>query len=557
MRLAAILVLAGLVGTVAVGLAGTLLPAFGHLPAIGAHGPSLDAWSRLFAMPGLARSAATALALGIAAAALSLAIVLLVLAAFHGTRPFRLFVRLIGPLLSIPHAAAAFGLAFLLAPSGWFLRLLSPWATGFDRPPDFTLVNDPLGLALLAGLVAKEVPFLMLVALAVLPQTAPAQAMEVAAGFGYGRMKGFLVAVGPRLLPRIRLPLLAVAAYASGSVDMALILGPTGPPPLPVRVLRWFAEPDLTMRTIAAAGTVLQALVTGIVALAVLALEAAVRRRLAAAAISGRRRVEDRAARIAAGALACLPIAAIGLGAAALALWSVATAWRFPAAWPEGWSLATWTGLAPALAGPILTSAGLGLAAAAIALLAAIVLLAGAPPGSRASGPVAVLLFLPILVPETSWLFGLDVALSAAGLTPGPSTVLIGHVAQVVPYVHLSLAGPWAGLDRRLEPVAASLGAGPLRRLLAVRLPLLAGPLLTAAAVGFAVSIALYLPTLVLGGGRVATITTETLALAGGADRRITGATALVQALLPFAGFALTGLAVRALALRRRQPVSA
>ncbi|KPL54065.1 hypothetical protein ABB55_19135 [Prosthecomicrobium hirschii] len=557
MRLAAILVLAGLVGTVGLGLAGTLLPAFGHLPAIGAHGPSLDAWVRLLAMPGLARSAATALALGIAAATLSLAIVLLGLAACHGTRPFRLLVRLIGPLLSIPHAAAAFGLAFLIAPSGWLLRLLSPWATGFDRPPDLTLVNDPLGLALLAGLVAKEVPFLLLVALAALPQIAPDQAREVAAGFGYGRMKGFLVAVAPRLLPRIRLPLLAVAAYASGSVDMALILGPTGPATLPVRVLRWFAEPDLSMRTVAAAGAVLQAMVTGIAALAVLGVEAAIRRRLAAAAVSGRRRIDDRAARVLVGLVVLLPVATIGLGAAALALWSVATAWRFPAVLPDGWSLATWSGLAPVLAGPIRTSAGLGLAAAAIALTAVIVLLAGTPPGARPAGRVAVLLFLPILVPETSWLFGLDVALAAAGLPPGPATVLIGHVAQIVPYVHLSLAGPWSGLDPRLEPVAASLGAGPLRRLVAVRLPLLARPILTAAAVGFAVSIALYLPTLVLGGGRVATITTETVALAGGADRRVTGATALVQALLPFAGFALAGLAVRAIARRRRRPVSA
>ena len=47
---------------------------------------------------------------------------------------------------SVPHAAAAFGLAFLIAPSGLIARLLSPELTGWERPPDLLIVNDPLGL---------------------------------------------------------------------------------------------------------------------------------------------------------------------------------------------------------------------------------------------------------------------------------------------------------------------------------------------------------------------------------------------------------------------------
>jgi hypothetical protein len=39
--------------------------------------------------------------------------------------------------------------------------LVSPWLSGLTRPPDILIVNDPAGLAMMAGLIAKEVPFLL------------------------------------------------------------------------------------------------------------------------------------------------------------------------------------------------------------------------------------------------------------------------------------------------------------------------------------------------------------------------------------------------------------
>ena len=57
--------------------------------------------------------------------------------------------------------------------------------------------------------------------------------------------------------------------------------------------------------------------------------------------------------------------------------------------------------------------------------------------------------------------------------------------------------------------------------------------------IGFAVSVAQYLPTVFAGNGLVATLTTEAVTLASGADRRVVGAYATLQALLPMAGFAV------------------
>ncbi|MHA1523611.1 MAG: ATP-binding cassette domain-containing protein [Alphaproteobacteria bacterium] len=197
------------------------------------------------------------LASGLVTTGVSVAIVIALVAGWWGTRSFARLTRLIAPLLSIPHAAAAFGLAFLIAPSGWLMRLFSPWATGMSRPPDLLIVHDTYGLAMMAGLVGKEVPFLLLMVLAALPQTQNAKLMQVTGSLGYGRVAGWIKAVFPQIYRQIRLPVLAVVAYASSVVDVALILGPTTPAPLAVRLVGWMADPDIAMRFMASAGPVM------------------------------------------------------------------------------------------------------------------------------------------------------------------------------------------------------------------------------------------------------------------------------------------------------------
>ena len=100
--------------------------------------------------------------------------------------------------------------------------------------------------------------------------------------------------------------------------------------------------------------------------------------------------------------------------------------------------------------------------------------------------------------------------------------------------------------------MARALGKSPDAAFLRVRLPILLRPALIAFALGFAISVAQYLPTLLIGGGRVPTITTEAVALSSGGNRRLIGVYALVQSVLPFAGF-LIAAAVPAYLWRDRR----
>ncbi|KAJ56079.1 ABC transporter permease [Actibacterium mucosum KCTC 23349] len=547
-RLIPILVLGLLAGPVLAGVLGTLLPALGVTGQPGA-------FTALLNWPGLPRAAGLSLGTGLAATALSLALTALILAGWSGRRGFGVIERLISPLLSVPHAAAALGLAFLIAPSGWIMRLLSPWATGLDTPPNWLILNDPYGLALTLGLVVKEVPFLLLMSIAALPQTQPRRSALVAATLGYGAATGWLKTVWPRLYPQIRLPVYAVLAYGMSTVDMAIILGPSTPPTLAVEVVRWMNAPDLSGRNVAAAGAVAQLLLV-LLALALWRLAEMLGARLMASwtASGTRGHRASRVISLAGLGATGLVAGAIGLGLLVLGLWSVTRRWHFPDALPAEWSLRSWHSQTSTIAG--LTSQTM-LIAAVSATLAVILVLASLethrthPPNPRLRPFARLLSYLPLIIPQVAFLPGLQWGMLQAGLSTGTLAVIAAHLVFVVPYVYLSLSAPYHAWDSRHACVAASLGASDRRIFWRLRLPMLLAPVLTAAAVGLAVSVGQYLPTLVIGGGRVQTLTTEAVALASGGDRRVIGVFALVQTGLVALGFALAIAAPRLLWLNR------
>ncbi|MFV0245507.1 MAG: hypothetical protein ACK5IB_10870 [Qingshengfaniella sp.] len=258
LRIAVVLVVFGaFLLPITAGLIGTILPAMGHFPVIDARGIGLTAWTRLFQVPGIGRAVWLSLFTGIAATAVSVLLAMGVVAGLYGRASPRMIARLALPILATPHAALAIGLAFVMAPSGWIARALA-LAFDWSFPPDLATVGDPWGLALIVGLVVKEVPFLALMIMAALTQLPVRQQMAHARALGYGPAESWTKVIFPQLWPLIRLPVMVVLAYGLSVVDMAMILGPSNPPVLSVLVIRMMNDPDLAMLLPASAGGVLQ-----------------------------------------------------------------------------------------------------------------------------------------------------------------------------------------------------------------------------------------------------------------------------------------------------------
>lgn len=527
-------------------LLAALLPLAWSLWAAIVAGLDAAGWAALLQAPHTAAALAASVWTGLASTLLATAAAAWILAAtvgqLHSTAQSNRLTRLLAPLLAVPHAAFAIGLLALLAPSGWLLRILSPWATGLSAPPPWPTTQDPWGLGLIAVLVCKEIPFLLWAALAHLQRPDVArrlqQELRLAHTLGYSARAAWWRVGWPQLLPRLAAPLLAVLAYGLTVVDVALLIGPTTPPTLAVLAWQWLQDADpATNAQGAAAAWLLAATLTLLAALAWGAYRAPWRRQRQTRGAPPLRATER-----ATGHLPVL-VAAYGAVMLALLLGSVIGPWPFPRLWPDTLTWAAWEGVADSGA-TLWTSVWLALASSGAALLWAVAWLEWAP--ARWQQRARPLLMLPLVLPAVLWVLGLHRLSLAWGLDTTGTGLWLAHTLAALPYVLIALQGPYQGFDGRLRQVAATLGHGRWHFLLRVKWPLLRSALAASVAIGFAVSVAQYLPTLYVGAGRFATVTTEAVNLAAGGQRSLTAAYAWLQWLLPVLVFALAARLGRA-----------
>lgn len=485
----------------------------------------IQPWTLLLQWPGLMRSVGLSLWSAIAATLISLWLAL-ALCSQVIQRASCTARAISSAILAMPHIALATGLILLLSPSGWLLRLISPTFTGFVRPPDWPIVNDPYALSLILLLVIKETPFLFLMAFNIVGRIDVARQMQAANALGYHSEKAWWLLLVPQILVALRLPLFCVLAFGLSTVDIAILLGPQQPTTLALLVWQWISEPSMGHQSLAAAGTLL---------LIVITLASFGAWRYAEKSwltycrnAYGQRRSTWR--------MPLTPLWAMGivltLGAyAVLFVWSVAWRWPFSSSFPLKWSYDYWLTSVHQLSTPIINS----LLIASVANLLGLLLCIGFLEWQFYTRRNTNLWFLlvPLLTPQISLIFGLQhmaAWLDVIGLLP---SVIFAHMVFIVPYYFLSLSGTWQTFDPRLIYTAQSLGKSPWTCFWRIKIPLLSKPLALSVALGFAVSIGLYLPTLGLGAGRFPTLATETVAYASGIDRRMAAVAALWQTFIP------------------------
>lgn len=435
------------------------------------------------------------------------------------TPAYSRFVGQLPLLLAIPHLAFAVGLYLLLSPKGWLERLLAPLGLNWDGLP---LVQDSLGVTLALALGIKESWFLCWIIWAQLQRQHFAEQYLIAQTLGYSRAQIIWSTLVPQLLPKLRWPLVAVAAYSLSAVEMAWVLGPTHPPTLAILAWNWLLDPDPVRRQLGLVVTLCLMLLMLVLISIIWMLPTLLRpgqpsgRRLRALPGLGQPLLK--------GVLGVHVL--IGL---LLLLWSFTQSWFYPQLLPGKWSLNAWHSLAIE---PLINALTLGFSTAVAAIFLVLLVL---EMSFRRTGWMLIPLFLPVL----PLVVGQYQLVLWAELQPGWFAVWLAHMLWVLPYVYLVLRPAYQNLPQDQLLCARTLGLGPAALLLRVKVPLLLRPLCAALALGFSVSLAQYLPTIFIGGGRVDTLTTETLTRFAGGDKRLLGAQTLVLLLLAFSVYVL------------------
>lgn len=253
---------------VGVSLAYGVAQSLGMLAIIGTSQVSLDAYRELLSGVGPAGREfwpALGFSLWVSLASTGLAALgaLLVAAALGGRRrtadgPTLLLLNL---NLAFPHLVWAVALSLLLAQSGLLARIAA--ALGLiDAPAQFpVLVRDRYGLGIILHYVSKEIPFLVLIVLAVL-RTQGAQYDLVAENLGAGYWQRLRYVTLPLVLPALAAGSALVFAFSFGAYEVPALLGVRYPRTLAVLALEFFVNPDLNRRAAGMAISLIISLVT-------------------------------------------------------------------------------------------------------------------------------------------------------------------------------------------------------------------------------------------------------------------------------------------------------
>lgn len=458
---------------------------------------------------------------------------------FPGRRWQQLQQRL--PLfLSLPHVAFTVGFVFLIAPSGYFARLMAhvfDWIT----PPDWHTIHDANGWALAVVLALRESVFFLWMLFAILADSTLSRQMMIGKTLGYSSVQCWLRILIPQIIPRLGWPFVAVLAYGLSVVDVALIIGPTTPPSLAVLTWQWLTDPapeKQAMGNISSLMLVILLLIIGGVGRLLWWVFSRIWPYPTGIRSEPRQITNSILQRLPAFVFLIFYLVLFMLG-----LWSFATSWFFPALWPDHLTVMHWrqTDFTP-----FWTTLWLGLAACFISLPLVLCWLEWG--ARRWNG----LLYLPLILPALPLMSAQYQVLLHWRLDGTILGLVWSHLIWVFPYMLLTLVGPYQAFDQRYLLIARMLRHSVWVGCLRVKWPMLLIPILNSLAVGFSVSLAQYLPTLFAGGGRYDTVTTEAVALSAGGNSQVLAIQAFLQFILPFLAFSLAAFLPKAIQRYRR-----
>jgi putative thiamine transport system permease protein len=486
-----------------------------------------SAWTALFLHPQIWSALLLSIFTGLTSTFIALFCAVFIVARSNTAK----LLPLTGAMIALPHVAFAIGVSFLIMPSGIVARVLAV-IFGWTSPPNWITTHDPFGLSLIAVLALKEVPFLVWILASLMNREDIRRTFSgqraAALSLGHDINSIWLRIFLPQVLPKIIWPIFIVYIYAATVVDMALVIGPTQPPPFALVVWADLNDAQVINNARGAVGAVfLSTIVAGVAVLVWALLKVVARNRdwLSVGApfnfSSGMNSPTGRMK-----SLATFYVIIVGL----LFLLSLSPAWSFPHLWPDHISFAAWSRvwMQPSA---LVTSL---LLAIATTLTALVLIIAWFETRSQNDDRwlfivCAVALGLPSILLGLGQ-YKLALVMGLSGTAVG---LFLAHLIPVLAYMFVVLAGPYRAFDPRWHASACGLMVKPSQFLMAIKFPLLKAPLLASSAIGFAVSFVQYVPAQLISAGRFSTLPMEAVTLTSGSNRPLTAAFALLLMMPP------------------------
>ena len=238
-----------------------LLQSLGYLPAAGFEEFSADAYLEVVRSPGFLRSLVLTLWVSLASTVLTILFaVATALVLRHTFRGRGILTFLYQFPLTVPHIVVAAGMITLVSQSGLLSRLALHLGV-ISQQADFPiLVHDDWGIGIILVYLWKQIPFIGLIALAVL-QSIGEDYEELARSLGAEAWQRFRHVLLPLMLPGLVPGSIIIFAFVFGSFEVPYLMGESFPTMLSVLSYRLYIDTDLAFRPQAMAVSVVIAVV--------------------------------------------------------------------------------------------------------------------------------------------------------------------------------------------------------------------------------------------------------------------------------------------------------
>ena len=515
------------------GLLGFLLPSFGYFPILDKYDFNLNYFYLSFAIPGITKSIILSFFTGFISTLLALFFSQVIILYIFQTKFYQFLKTIISPLLALPHITMAIGLLFIFSPSGLFFRLFSPWLTGFERPPNFFILPDEYGFFLILGLVLKEIPFFILVSMSAIEQFGAKKFLNVGKSLQHSTFSVWCILLFPLIYKRIRLIVFIVIAFAASVLDMSLLLAPSTPSTLAIRILQYYQSSETDSLFIASNLALIQLFVIVILLLMWLLLEKLVSNKFVFTYLVRACSYKNSFIKYFIFSLILILLALSLLTIISSFLWGLGGNWFFPNLLPTSINIEIFVKFFNENKSIILISIFIPLIVSLLSCVIVILWVELTENFNKKYYYFEGFIFLPLFIPQTSFLIGIQSFITPLNFSNFFIPLIIVELFYVIPYSFIILAPSFREIKKDIIKVAASLGKNRFERLIFIKIPIIMPTFLLSIAIGMLVSFALYTPVYFIGAGRVTTLTVEALNLALSGAKKDLGVATIFQIIIP------------------------
>ena len=515
------------------GFLGFFLPSFGYFPAIGRYDFDLSYFNSSFDLPGISKSFKLSVFTGLFSTILALFFSQVILLKLFQTNIYNYIRLIIAPLLALPHITMAVGLIFLFSPSGLIFRLISPWLTGFDRPPNLFIIPDEYGIFLILGLLLKETPFFLLLSMSALEQLPARKVFNVGRTLQHSSFSNWFLLIFPLIYKKIRLVIFIVIAFAASVIDMSLLLAPSTPSTLAIRIFQIFQTSEVNSIFIASNLALIQFCIIIALILLWIFLEKIIKQNFfyifLIKILTRKKSLFVDSLFIIAMVLFLLSM----MGVASSFLWSISENWHFPNFFPSSFSLNNILTFLYQHQSTVLTSVCISILVSFLSIILILIWVELTETINFKTLYFEWVLFIPLFIPQISFLIGLQSFLVTLNFQSFLLALIVVELLYVLPYCFIILAPALREIKKEFIKVGSSLGKNRFERLVFIKIPLVSSSLLTSFGIGMIVSLSLYAPVYFIGAGRINTLTVEAVNLALSGSRQDLGLATVFQVIIP------------------------